>query len=299
MDPRLPPRTSLARCLQLAFSCAVFMYGTHFVLKLLAWRSYAAYPSNYGLANDLSGLPDFYSSVVFAPVFEELLMRGVLLGALLRYIVRVTYSRRAAVWIAVSVVSVVFTVLHETASPVLMTGRAVGSVALALMFLSEGLLGSILAHAFYNGSLFALAALATLPAGLGGPLILGVLLASLRLCLRWFLRWRASTNTASPRFGALAACICASLLLPAVAAGGVRCACAALACAALGVYAAWDRLRRAGLRLPAGGVAAAGPDAGAAGGCGCRVSLACPVPEVRICPGHARQRERAELLAAL
>ncbi|OIO10413.1 MAG: hypothetical protein AUJ52_04155 [Elusimicrobia bacterium CG1_02_63_36] len=87
---------------------------------------------------------------LLAPVSEEAIFRGALLGSLWTGLMRLRLGERAAFWCSAIPVSLLFVCLHETANPSFIWIRMVGALALAVAYREEGLPAAIAMHAIGN-----------------------------------------------------------------------------------------------------------------------------------------------------
>ena len=135
----------------------VFKPESHAVMKML----------NQGL-NQQTMLLAGLSAVVFAPLAEEMLFRGLLLGALIRKSRRTPASqRRLPVQLANVLTSLFFAILHANAWPAPI-GIFVLSLVLGKIYIATGRLWPcIVAHAVFNltGVLGMIAAVAAKQSG--------------------------------------------------------------------------------------------------------------------------------------
>ena len=89
---------------------------------------------------------------ILAPISEEAIFRG----GLMRWLESKTGRFAGEIgrfWIPALVSSVVFTLLHETADPVLIVARVLGALVLARVYYKEGVLASMVTHGVFNGIL--------------------------------------------------------------------------------------------------------------------------------------------------
>lgn len=147
------------------------------LMQLAAALGYVFHPS-YGGAQGALAVPvaGLITAAVIAPLWEEFVFRHLAFGKLTKAMEGRLGSAVPAL-IATLLNTAIFVLLHETADPVMIAIRAVGNLFLLKAYKDQGLGASILAHAVFNFSLLApaaLAALGILPAGLATVLVLAL-----------------------------------------------------------------------------------------------------------------------------
>jgi len=147
-------RSPIRRSVLYIAAWPVIVLGLVLVVAVLAVAVGVAPPSDdrapAGTATlDLLGgaWPAFVSMVVFAPVMEELLFRGLLFGAL---------QRRSALWIAVVVSSLVFAVAHINPAQIV-TGLVVGPYLAFMYHWLGSIYPGMVLHAMWNAAVLAIA----------------------------------------------------------------------------------------------------------------------------------------------
>jgi membrane protease YdiL (CAAX protease family) len=165
-EPPTPKKPSLSRSAKLALVLAGAELILEFVVPLAA--SYFGYAPSANYVRKLFGssgvpgsaLPTGASplvpivimtirGVMFAPLAEEVLYRGVLMEYLILGLSKIGIKKPAP-FLGAALSSAVFTLTHETGDPVMMALRFAGALMLAYAYYHEGLMSSIALHAIHN-----------------------------------------------------------------------------------------------------------------------------------------------------
>ncbi|MFC1679606.1 lysostaphin resistance A-like protein [Elusimicrobiota bacterium] len=88
--------------------------------------------------------------VVMAPIAEEVIFRGGILGGLTGLGKKIAKNKFVSFWLPAVISAVIFAVVHETADPVLLTARTLGALVFAWVYHKEGIHASIAMHGFNN-----------------------------------------------------------------------------------------------------------------------------------------------------
>lgn len=168
----------LTRSVKEGAAMGSLMYATTLGLLYGAQAlGYAFHPSYAGAQGSLAApVAGLVTAAVLAPLWEEFVFRHLAFGKLKDAV--------GGGWIpglvATALNTAIFVLLHETADPVMIAIRAVGNLMLLHAYQHEGLGASVLAHAVFNFSLLApaaLAALGILPVGVATAIVLALNLA--------------------------------------------------------------------------------------------------------------------------
>jgi membrane protease YdiL (CAAX protease family) len=188
------PKTSFKRSLKVGFLAAVIpLVISGVAINVAESLGYVLHP-NYDLENNVElGVGALGSLMlaavvsVFAPVSEEIIFRGGVMGGLQR--LTRGLGAKAAFWIPAVLSSSLFVVIHETADPLLMATRFMTYMVWSYAFHKEGILSTMAAHGFSNGLMVVpIVASAFLGTALGG-LVAGA--ASLAMLPAAIWAWRS------------------------------------------------------------------------------------------------------------
>jgi membrane protease YdiL (CAAX protease family) len=162
-----PPRQSIGRSARVGFIAAVvpiaITFATMIVAQAVGYHFHAGYQNPFPQhMTAVTALTSFIGAAVLAPVSEELIFRGGIMGWL-KSVTPSRFGAKAAFILPAVVSSLIFVSVHELSDPVLFATRFVHSMILSYAFHKEGYTGSIFAHGFFNGLLIM-------------PMVLGVLL---------------------------------------------------------------------------------------------------------------------------
>jgi membrane protease YdiL (CAAX protease family) len=142
--------------LTFAFKATAAIIGLKIAIVLLAPQAAIEAPSNYA-AWGLSDAASWNDAIRFlvrggllAPIAEEAIFRGGMLGGLWGILVLWRVPNAWAFWIAALPVSALFVGLHETSNALFILIRMTGAIALAWVYRSAGLRGAVLMHALGN-----------------------------------------------------------------------------------------------------------------------------------------------------
>lgn len=152
----MPSPQPRRRWISLAVRATAVVVAVKLAAVLLVPEAALELPSNYaawGLPPEASwgaAAAFLVRGGLLAPISEEAIFRGALLGGVWAGLLRLRVGRRAAFWGAAVSVSLLFVCLHETANPVFIWIRMVGALALAIVYREGGLSAAIAMHAIGN-----------------------------------------------------------------------------------------------------------------------------------------------------
>ena len=200
--PPVPaPRSSFSRTFKVgAVGAALMLFVSEVIPEAAAAFFKYAPHSNYqppavDVHSPLAAIALMTVLSILAPISEEAIFRG----GLMRWL-RAKTGRFAgeigSFWIPALVSSVVFTLLHETADPVLIAARVLGALVLARVYYKEGVLASMVTHGVFNGLLGLALIAGAFHLPMAGAIGLG---ASAVSTLIWAVRslWKARAARAS------------------------------------------------------------------------------------------------------
>ncbi|MFH2202673.1 MAG: CPBP family glutamic-type intramembrane protease [Elusimicrobiota bacterium] len=144
----------LWRALRAAWVYNCVNYFAYLFLRLTApeeiWRA----PSNYSTAPIFKApVPDFIVTNLYLPTVEEILVRGGLFCTAYTLLVSYRRTRDWAFWLAAAATAALFVSAHETLNANLIMVRTLSAFIACLLFLREGLIAAIFAHALHNMSM--------------------------------------------------------------------------------------------------------------------------------------------------
>ncbi|MCX5787664.1 MAG: CPBP family intramembrane metalloprotease [Elusimicrobia bacterium] len=152
------PRSSFSRTFKVgAVGAALMLFVSEVIPEAAAaFFKYAPHPNYQAPGMEVQSVFGAIALMtvlsILAPISEEAIFRG----GLMRWL-RAKTGRFAgeigSFWIPALVSSVVFTLLHETADPVLIAARVLGALVLARVYYKEGVLASMVTHGVFNGIL--------------------------------------------------------------------------------------------------------------------------------------------------
>ncbi|MFA6028274.1 MAG: CPBP family intramembrane glutamic endopeptidase [Elusimicrobiota bacterium] len=146
------PRSTLSRSVKVGLLMAVIGLVSAFIIPAVAAAFGYQVHSNYRspASIPLHSLFDVAkvatAASVMAPVTEEVIFRGGLMGGLSWLAAKYTKSTFARVYLPAIVSSVIFVAVHETADPVLFAARLVQSLLFAAVYQKEGIIASMVMH---------------------------------------------------------------------------------------------------------------------------------------------------------
>lgn len=154
----VPPATSLKRIFAVGFLAAVVPIAITFVSTSIAqFLGYQLHPNYQGAVGGgdlvpsiVQALAIWVGAAVMAPMSEEAIFRGGMLGGLAKLSVKL---RLGSFVLPALISSAIFVALHETADPLMFATRMVHAVILSFVYHKEGVLASMAAHGLYNGML--------------------------------------------------------------------------------------------------------------------------------------------------
>lgn len=150
------PRESLHRSFKVGVLAAVIGLLLQAVIPAVAaalgWEFNSNYegPSTDMITGWLSGLRLFGAVTVMAPITEEVLFRGGILGGMMWLGSKLGKNKLVRMWLPAVLSSIIFVAVHETADPVLFATRMVGTLIMSYVFAREGLMASTAMHAAHN-----------------------------------------------------------------------------------------------------------------------------------------------------
>lgn len=147
-------KSGVIRALLLGWFVAVFMLPVSWSLNLLSGRILELFDGSAKIQSSIELLQQTQNmgqiayfglvAVVFAPIFEELVFRGILYPSIKRF-----YPRKAAIWTS----SILFAVIHWNAMT--FVPLMVLAVVLCLLYETTGtIIAPIFAHACFNAANF-------------------------------------------------------------------------------------------------------------------------------------------------
>lgn len=146
------PRSSLSRSVKVGVLMAVLGLVSSTVIPMVAAACGHQFHSNYGSPASIPLHSLFEvakvatAASVMAPVTEEVIFRGGILGGLSWLAAKYTKSKFMQAYLPAIVSSVVFVAVHETADPVMFAARLVQALLLAAVYQREGVVASMVMH---------------------------------------------------------------------------------------------------------------------------------------------------------
>lgn len=201
------PKQSLARSAHVGLLAAVIpmalTIGALIAAQALGYDPHPDYKSPFPeQMTAAAAVTTLIGATVMAPVSEELIFRGGIMGFLRAITKRV--PKIGAFWIPATLSSLAFVAVHEMSDPLLFTTRFVHSMIMSYAFHKEGYTGSIFAHGFFNALAVAgLVIPALLPGALGTVAMLAMWPVAIGFSIRAARKLRAQKeDKASGRLAA-------------------------------------------------------------------------------------------------
>ncbi|MFH1724862.1 MAG: CPBP family glutamic-type intramembrane protease [Elusimicrobiota bacterium] len=150
------PKSSLSRSFKIGIVAAAIGLIFQFVIPVVAsafgWEPHPGYkgPSPDMVKSAVDAVRLWTAAVVMAPITEEVLFRGGLMGGLSWLGSKLGKSGVLRFWVPAILSSLVFVAVHETADPVLFSTRLIGALIMARVFHKEGLFASTAMHMAHN-----------------------------------------------------------------------------------------------------------------------------------------------------
>lgn len=153
LKPPAAARQSLACSARVGFVAAVISLAiSQAGLRLAPLMGHQFHSSNpFAMIPATAAALAFLNLAFMAPVAEEMLFRGGLMGGIRRLTSGIPLGK---FWIPAALSSAVFVAAHEVSDPVLFGLRFAAAMIFSYAFHREGFAGSIFAHGFFNGLLF-------------------------------------------------------------------------------------------------------------------------------------------------